>query len=42
MKATYLQSLLTDPIIHRSFKGNSDTINSCLFNPNMYVKIMIL
>ena len=33
-----LQSFVTDPIIHRSFKGNSDTITSCLFNPDMYVK----
>ena len=22
-----------DPIIHRSFKGNTDTITSCLFSP---------
>ena len=30
-----LQSFFTDPIIHRTFKGNSDSITSCLFNPDM-------
>lgn len=29
------QELLTDPIIHRSFKGNTDTITSCLFTPDL-------
>ena len=32
------QSIFTDPIINRSFKGNTDTINSCIFSPNLYDK----
>ena len=30
-----LQSFFTDPIIHRSFKGNNETISTCIFTPNM-------
>ena len=30
-----LQSFFTDPTIHRSFKGNNETISSCIFTPNM-------
>ena len=29
------QSFFTDPVIHRSFKGNNETITSCIFTPNM-------
>ena len=29
------QTKFLEPVIHRTFKGNTDTINSCLFNPNM-------
>ena len=30
-----LQSFFTDPTIHRSFKGNNETISTCIFTPNM-------
>ena len=30
-----LQSFFTDPVIHRSFKGNNETISTCIFTPNM-------
>jgi len=29
------QSFFTDPTIHRSFKGNNETISTCIFTPNM-------
>ena len=29
------QTKFLEPKIQRIFKGNTDSINSCLFNPNM-------
>ena len=30
-----LQTFHTDPVIHRSFKGNNEIISTCIFSPNM-------
>ena len=35
------QTIFSDPVLNRTFKGNTNTINSCLFNPNMYNKIIL-
>jgi hypothetical protein len=29
------QTTLSDPVLNRTFKGNTNPINSCIFNPNM-------
>ena len=29
------QTMFSDPVLNRTFKGNTNPINSCLFNPNM-------
>ena len=35
------QTMFSDPVLNRTFMGNTNTINSCLFNPNMYNKIIL-
>ena len=35
MSSSLPQSIFSDPVIYRSFKGNTDKIRACLFNPNM-------
>ena len=32
------QTMFSDPVIHRTFNGNINPINTCIFNPNMYLK----
>ena len=29
------QTMFSDPVLFRTFKGNTNTINSCIFNPSM-------
>ncbi len=29
------QTVFSDPVLNRTYKGNTSTINSCIFNPNM-------
>jgi hypothetical protein len=29
------QTKFSDPVLFRTFKGNTSTINTCVFNPNM-------
>jgi len=36
------QTIFSDPVLNRTFKGNTNTINSCIFNPNMYQKIILI
>ena len=31
------QTKFSDPVLNRTFKGNTNPINSCIFNPNMYI-----
>ena len=36
------QTIFSDPVLNKTFKGNTNTINSCIFNPNMYLKIILI
>jgi hypothetical protein len=36
------QTIFSDPVLSRTFKGNTKTINSCIFNPNMYSKTLLI
>ena len=36
------QTIFSDPVLNRTFKGNTNAINSCIFNPNMYIKIILI
>lgn len=29
------QTVFSDPVLNRTYKGNTSAINSCIFNPNM-------
>ena len=29
------QTIFSDPVLNRTYKGNTSAINSCIFNPNM-------
>ena len=29
------QTVFSDPVLNRTYKGNTSAINTCIFNPNM-------
>ena len=29
------QTVFSDPVLNRTYRGNTSPINSCVFNPNM-------
>jgi hypothetical protein len=36
------QTIFSDPVLSRTFKGNTKPINTCIFNPNMYSKLLLI